>query len=118
MANNEAPHNRRRDFLRKINLIGAISVSGSMLSPALALKANDKAGTVNFKEYANNVNPRPKIVVTKNSKLGSNNGPNLANLFCRLDISVTGNLKYLQVIGNGTETRFVQTVSFTENYVF
>ncbi|MEO5997604.1 MAG: hypothetical protein ABIN89_12785 [Chitinophagaceae bacterium] len=73
--------------------------------------------STDFREYADSANAWPKIIIKKDSKLSRNNRPNLANLYCRLDIPVTGNIKFFQIMGNGTETQFVQAVHATESFV-
>ena len=108
----------RRDFLRKINLFGALTVSGNLLDPYTeTLKATQKpAAQAGKSEIAGQ--SWPVIRYEKDAELNREYGPNLTNLFCRLDVAVSGNIRHFQIIGNHAETQFVQVLHATESFVY
>lgn len=108
----------RRDFIGKLNALGALSVSGNFLKPAPSGISEKSIGGEELTDYQINQKNWPTITYKRDSKVSRNNGPNLTNLHCRLDVPVSGNLSHFQVIGSNGETQFIQAVQATESFVF
>jgi len=108
----------RRNFIGKLSALGALSVSGSWSKPV----GNESIIETELTESQANEQISgttwPKLTFKKASTLCRENGPNLTNLFCRLDVPISGNLKHFQIMGSGGETQFIQAIHSTESYIF
>ena len=108
----------RRKFIGKLSTLGALSVSGSLHNPLNVKLSVEQKQSPKNKGFQLKGQRWPILTYKKDAELSRNNGPNLTNVFCRLDVPISGNLKHFQIIGNGGETQFIQAIHTTESYVF
>ncbi|MEO7449398.1 MAG: trehalase family glycosidase [Chitinophagaceae bacterium] len=99
-------------------MLGAFSVAGGMLHPALGAISTDEKEVQPKSVYANDGKGWPLIIIKKDSMLSKSAGPNLTNLNCRVDVPVSGNISHLRIIGSGGEEQFVQALHAAESYVY
>lgn len=116
--NRNARFHSRRNFIGKLNMLGALSVSDNLLNVPDKTLTNDHQKHEIGAIYQPSNSPWPQLTYKKESKLSRYNGPNLTNLFCRLDVPISGNLNHFQLIGSNGETQFIQAIHTTESAVF